>query len=300
MRIWLTGAGGNLGSVLCARLEALGSEFVATDRSLDIGDLTAVSRFVEKEQPTLIVNAAAYTLVDEAETHEDEAFRANALGPENLGRLAAQRRASVLHFSTDYVFDGRSNEPYREEAPTAPLGAYARTKREGERRLLAVTGGHSMVVRASWLFADAGASFVQRILDLAAVRDELRVVEDQRGRPTYAPDLADAALRLVGLVEPERHPASARPYGVYHFANRGETTRHAFAEAIVERARALGLPVRTSWIVPVKTAEFPPLPAMRPAYSVLATEKIEAALGIAPRPWQAALDDFFSARAASR
>jgi dTDP-4-dehydrorhamnose reductase len=274
----------------------LGCATVATDRRLDIGDLGAVSRIVESEQPMLIVNAAGYTRVDAAETHEEEAFRANALGPENLGRLAAQSGASVLHFSTDYVFDGRTNEPYREESRPTPLGAYARTKAEGERRLLEVTGGRSVyLIRTSWMFADQGPSFVQRILELIAARDEVRVVKDQRGRVTHASDLADAALRLAGLVEPERHRASACPHGVYHFANRGEVTRHAFAEAILERATASGLPVRARRIVPVTTAEYP-LSAARPAYCVLATEKIEAALGITPRPWQAALDDFFAAR----
>ena len=141
MKVWLTGAGGNLGSVLHARLAELGCATVATDRSLDIGDFRAVSRLVENEQPTLIVNAAGYTDVDAAETHEEEASRANALGPENLGRLAMERGASVLHFSTDYVFDGRTNEPYREDTRPNPLGAYARTKADGERRLLEVTGG---------------------------------------------------------------------------------------------------------------------------------------------------------------
>jgi dTDP-4-dehydrorhamnose reductase len=299
MKAWLAGAEGTLGSILRARLEGLGCDFVATGRALDIADLGEVSRFVDDEQPTLIVNAAAYTRVDEAETHAEAAFRANALGPENLGRLAVRSGARVLHFSTDYVFDGRASEPYREDADTAPLGVYARTKREGEKRLLEVTGGRGVIlVRGSWMFAGGGPSFVQRILDLVALRDEVRVVIDQRGRPTYAADFADAALRLAGLVEPDRHPESARPDGVYHFANRGEVTRHAFAEAILERARALGLPVRASRIAPVPTSDYP-LAAARPRYCVLATEKIEAALGIAPRPWQAALDDFFSARAAA-
>ena len=285
-----------LGSVLRARLEELGCDFVATDRALDIGDLAAVSRFVDEEQPNLIVNAAGTARVDAAESHENEAFRANALGPEHLGTVAKESGASVLHFSTDYVFDGRANRPYRESATCAPINAYGRTKLEGERRLLEATGGGSVWLRrTSWLFANDGSSFVQKLLDLIFERDEVRVVNDQRGRPTYAPDLADAALRLAGLVEPERHPTAARPYGVYHFANRGEVTRHAFAEAIFDRAKALGLPVRASRIVPVTTAEYL-LPAARPAYSVLDTTKLEGALGIDTRPWQAALDDFFGAK----
>jgi dTDP-4-dehydrorhamnose reductase len=298
MKVWLTGAHGLLGSVLRARLEELGIAAVGTDRELDIANLEAVTAFVAREQPTMIINAAAYTRVDDAETHEDAAFRANALGPENLGTVGFRNDMSVLHISTDYVFDGRASEPYREDAACAPAGAYARTKHEGERRLVAATGGRSYwTVRTSWLFGENGPSFVRRMLELLAERDELRVVADQRGRLTYAPDLADAALRLAGLLEPERHPAASRPHGFYHFANSGETTWHAVAEAIRERALKLGLPVRAALIKPITTAEYP-LPAARPAYSVLDTGKIEKALDFTPRHWHATLDDYLAKRKA--
>jgi dTDP-4-dehydrorhamnose reductase len=298
-KVWLTGAHGLLGSVLGARLKELGTSFVGTDRELDIADLGAVARFVETERPRLIVNAAAYTRVDDAETHEDQAFRTNALGPENLGTVAARRGAAVLHISTDYVFDGRASEPYREDAACAPGNAYARSKYEGERRLLEVTGGRSVwMIRTSWLFGEHGPSFVRRIVELLAERDELRIVADQRGRPTYTKDLAEAVLRLTGLVEPERHPAKARPHGVYHFANSGETTWHGLAEAIHERAKKLDFPLRTSRILPITTAEYP-LPAARPAYSVLDTGKIEAALRLVPRHWHATLDEFLGKLRAS-
>jgi dTDP-4-dehydrorhamnose reductase len=293
MKVWLVGAKGLLGSVLRARLEGLGAPFVATDLELDIADLQAVTGFVERERPTLILNAAAYTRVDDAEKHEEDAFRANATGPENLGTAGSRNGSSIVHISTDYVFDGRASVPYREDAPCAPVSAYARSKHEGERRLFEVTGGRSMwTIRTSWLFGDTGPSFVRRMTELVAERDELRVVADQRGRPTYAPDLADAALRLAGLVEPARPPAA---HGVYHFANSGEATWHALAEAVRERALALGLPVRAARIVPITTADYP-LPAARPAYSVLDTSKIEAALGIMPRHWHAALDEYFQKR----
>ena len=296
MKVWLTGAEGLLGSVLRARLESRGVPFVGTDRELDIADLEAVTAFASSERPTLIVNAAAYTRVDDAETHEEEAFRANALGAETLGTVAKNNGASILHVSTDYVFDGHGREPYREDARCAPISVYARSKHEGERRLFEVTGGRSVwVVRTSWLFGDAGPSFVRRILELIAERDELRVVADQRGRLTYAPDLADALLLLAGVTGSEKHPATARPHGIYHFANTGETTWHAVAEAARERALRLGLPVRTARILPITTAEYP-LPAVRPAYSVLDTTKIEMALEFSPRHWRAALDEYFSKR----
>lgn len=296
MKVWLAGAEGLLGSVLRARLDGPGIELVATDREVDVAERAAVAEFVARERPALIVNAVAYTRVDDAETHEDEAFRANALGPENLGALAAATGASVVHFSTDYVFDGRASKPYPEDAPCAPAGAYARTKYEGERRLLAALPDRVWLVRTSWLFGDRGPSFVKRMVELVAERDELRVVADQRGRLTYAPDLADAALRLAGLVEPARDSVAKRPYGVYHFANSGETTWHAVAEAVRERAVRAGLSVRTTSIHPITTAEYP-LPAPRPAYSVLDTAKIEAALGRKPRAWQEALDEYFAKRA---
>jgi dTDP-4-dehydrorhamnose reductase len=294
MKVWLTGAAGRLGSVLRERLEHLGVPWVATGRELDIGERAHVFGFAERERPTLIVNAAAYTRVDAAETHEAEAFRANALGPEHLGAAAARLGSSVVHFSSDMVFDGRANEPYREDAPLGPVGAYARSKAEGEARLLAATGGHATwIVRTSWLFFDRGPSFVARIRELLAEQAELRVVVDQRGRLTYAPDLADATLWLSGLAPPERHPASPRPPGTYHFANRGEATRHAVAVGIRERSLRRRLPVRASRITAVASADYP-LPAPRPAYSVLDTRKVERVLGIEPRHWDAALDDYFS------
>ncbi len=296
MKVWLVGAKGLLGSAFHGRLEELGVGFVATDRELDIADSGAVREFALRERPALILNAAAYTRVDDAETHQEEAFRVNALGPENLATASSECGASIVHISTDYVFDGRGTEPYREDSPCAPVSAYARTKYEGERRLLEVTGGRSLwMIRTSWLFGDNGPSFVRRISELVAERDELRVIADQRGRPTYAPDLADAALRLAGVVEPERHAAPRRAHGVYHFANSGETTWHELAEAVRERASKHGLPVRAARVVPITTAEYP-LPAVRPAYSVLDTSKIEAALGVAPRHWRMALDEWFRKR----
>jgi len=294
MKVWLTGAGGRLGAVLRERLEALGAPLVATGRELDVGERSAVFAFAMRERPTLILNAAAYSAVDGAETHVSEAFRANALGPEHLGAAAAGSGASIVHFSTDYVFDGRSHEPYQEDASPSPLGAYGRSKAEGEARLLTATGGRATwIVRTSWVFFDRRPCFITQLRELLAERDEISVVVDQRGCPTYAPDLADATLRLAGLVEPERHPESARPPGIYHFANRGEATRHEIALAVRERALRHGLSVRAARVVPVASDAYPAA-APRPSYSALDTRKIERALGIAPRNWGDALDDYFA------
>ncbi len=278
-----------LAGALRARLEALGTPYVATDRELDIADLDAVRAFAEHERPTAIVNAAAYTRVDDAEKDYDAALRANALGPEVLGVIARELSARILHFSTDYVFDGRGTAPYREDAACSPLGVYGRTKLDGERRLLASDdGGRTCVLRTSWLFGENGANFVQTMLSLLATRDELRVVADQHGRPTYTVDLAHAALDLFAL-DAEKPRAS----GIFHFANRGETTWYDFACRIMTEAIAAGLPVKAQRVQPISSAEYP-RPAARPGYSVLSSERIEAVLGYAPPPWQDALSRYIS------
>lgn len=292
-KIWLVGAGGTLGSALAERLSRLGVPHVKTGRDVDITERARVVELAERERPTLIVNAAAYTRVDDAETHEAEATRVNALGPEHLGQVAAAVGASVVHVSTDYVFDGRATAPYREDAPCAPASAYGRSKLEGERRLLALRSARTpvYVVRTSWLFGEHGTNFVRTILKLLAERDELRVVADQEGRPTYAGDLADALLELPGA-----SGRAAAPDGVYHFANAGAVSWHGFASAIRELSLELALPVRAARVVPVSTAEFP-RPAPRPAYSVLDTSRIESALGRAPRPFLSALRTYLGAAA---
>jgi|SRR5688572_22221367 dTDP-4-dehydrorhamnose reductase len=289
--VWLTGAGGMLGSALRSKLEGAGLRCLPTDVDLDIADERAVLAFAKAEKPTAIVNAAAYTRVDDAETNEAAAARVNAEGAGVLGRAALEIGAKLVHFSTDYVFGGEgAAEPYREDAPTAPQGAYARTKLEGDRRVLqtAARGGRPYVIRTSWLFGENGANFVKTMLALMQTREELRVVSDQHGRPTYTRDLADATLALIGL---SGRPAAVP--GVYHFANSGATTWHAFTLGIRDACVARGLALRVQRILPVTTAEFP-RPAPRPAYSVLDTARIEAALGRAPRPWSAALDDYLS------
>jgi dTDP-4-dehydrorhamnose reductase len=291
MKVWLVGGKGMLGTALRERLERSGVAHVITDLELDITDLERVSGFARSERPSHVINVAAYTRVDDAEAQEPEAFRVNALGPEHLARAAVDVGARFLHFSTDYVFTGTAHEPYPEDAPTGPSGAYGRTKLAGEERVLAVPGAESLatIVRTSWLFGENGPSFPKTIAKACLERDELRVVADQRGRPTYTGDLADAVLELEGLAG-GRAPSAP---GVYHFANTGETTWHAFAEAIRETLLRLGRPVKAARVVPVTTAEFP-RPAPRPPYSVLDTRRIEATLGRTPRHFREPLDEFLA------
>jgi dTDP-4-dehydrorhamnose reductase len=283
VKIWLTGSGGLLGGAFRDLFERSGAVYVGSGHELDIAQRELVDEFVQHEEPELIVNAAGYTRVDDAEHEEGIALEANALGPENLARAAATVGARLLHFSTDYVFDGKAQAPYRENAACAPLGAYGRTKLEGERRLLAelARGTAVCIVRTSWLFGEHGRNFVNSVVRQLAERDELRVVSDQHGRPTYAPDLAAAALAL----------AKRRATGLFHFANGGETTWHGLACEIQHQAEELGFSLRARRIAPASSAEFA-RPAPRPAYSVLSTDRIGSLLGAPPRPWREALHDY--------
>jgi dTDP-4-dehydrorhamnose reductase len=285
--LWLVGARGMLGTALRERID--GRAVLATDIELDIGDEAAVLAFARREQPGVILNAAAYTRVDDAEQKRDEAWRANADGPANLARAAREIGARLLHVSTDYVFDGRGAAPYAEDAPCAPATVYGASKRAGEEAVLAelAAGLSGYLVRTSWLFGDTGPSFVRTMVGLMRERPELKVVDDQHGRPTYAADLAGACLALVGL-GPGLPARAAAPPGLYHFANTGAVSWHGFALGILAACRELGMDLRTERVLPVTTREFP-RPAPRPAYSVLDTTRIERALGVIPRPWPEAL-----------
>lgn len=284
MRILLTGANGQLGFELAHALAPHG-EVVATDRGeLDLADAAAIAACVRRLAPALIVNAAAYTAVDRAEAEPDLARAVNATAPGVLAEEARRIGATLIHFSTDYVFDGSARVPYDEDAPTGPLNVYGATKLEGERAV-AASGATALVFRTSWVYGLRGQNFLLTIRRLAAEREELRIVADQTGTPNWCRTLATATARVVA-----GGPAFvAERAGLYHVSSRGATTWFGFARAIVGD-------VPRPRIVPIATEAYP-TPARRPAYGVLATGKFERTFGFALPDWRDALAMCLSAPA---
>jgi len=269
------GAGGMLGHALREVLEAEGVEALYLTRDdLDIRNVEQVPEVLDEHEPEWVVNAAAYTDVDGAEADEGTAMAVNGEAVGDLATSAMLAGAKLIHVSTDYVFDGTGTRPYTEDDPRAPLGAYGRTKARGEDQLLRATPDH-VIVRTAWLYGPGGKNFARTILEKAADLGELKVVDDQRGTPTYTPDLARAILGMI----------RAGAEGIYHVTNAGETTWCGFARRLVETA---GIDAKVN---PCTTAEFP-RPAPRPAYSVLDTSRVSALLGAPLRPWEEAADEY--------
>jgi dTDP-4-dehydrorhamnose reductase len=279
---WLiTGAGGQLGTDLCA---TLASDDVHPLRrgDLDISDAAAVAEVIASVQPDVIVNAAAYTLVDAAESDEDAAYRVNAAGPAVLAAALSGTPARLIHVSTDYVFAGDASRPYEVDDPTGPKSAYGRTKLAGEIAVRELLPEASYVVRAAWVYGATGGNFVKTMARLERSRETVDVVDDQRGSPTWSADLARALVELG---------RSAAPPGVYHGTNTGETTWFGLARAIFEELGA-----DPGRVQPTTTDAFP-RPAPRPAYSVLSDAAWKAA-GLTPLPpWRDALHAAFAAGA---
>jgi dTDP-4-dehydrorhamnose reductase len=276
---WLiTGAGGQLGTDLCA---VLAGEDVHPLRhyDLDIADAAAVARMIGRVQPDVVVNAAAYTAVDAAESDEDAAYRVNASGPAVLAAALAGTTARLIHVSTDYVFAGDADGPYDVEDPTGPKSAYGRTKLAGETAVAELLPDASYVVRTAWVYGATGGNFVKTMARLERSRETVDVVDDQRGSPTWSADLARALVELG---------RSAAVPGIYHCTNTGDTTWFGLTRAIFEELGADPSRVR-----PTTTAAFP-RPAPRPAYSVLSDSAWRAA-GLTPLPpWRDALRRAFA------
>lgn len=288
----VTGALGQVGQEL--RRHAAGRDAVFVDRAaLDITDAAAVARCLAEWKPRVVLNAAAYTAVDKAEAERDLALKVNGEAPGHLARACAEIGAALLHFSTDYVFDGSGTRAWREDDPPAPLSAYGVSKLAGEQAVQAALPRH-VILRTAWVVSPFGSNFVNTMLRLAAERDELRVVADQFGGPTMAGDIAIACWRLADRIAVSQDPAH---FGIFHFAGQPHVSWHAFASAIIaESARHGG---RQPKVTAITTAEYP-LPAPRPANSRLDGTKLARMHGIAAPDWRhslvALVDDLYAAR----
>ncbi|HMN80011.1 MAG TPA: dTDP-4-dehydrorhamnose reductase [Burkholderiaceae bacterium] len=286
MKLLVTGAAGQVGWELARALQPL-SEVVAVDRSqLDLADGDALRAFVRGGAFDVIVNAAAYTAVDQAEKDEALAAAVNARAPAILAEEGRRAGALLVHYSTDYVFDGEASRPYREDDATAPLNAYGRTKLEGER-LIAAAGGDWLVLRTEWVYGSRGRNFLRTMLRLAAERDRLTVVDDQFGAPTSARLLADASAQIITRALAERR-AGRFASEVLHLTAGGSTSWHGFATAIIAGAGARGLPVRCTEVTGIPATQYP-TPARRPVNSRLDLTRVRERFGIEPPPWQAGL-----------
>ncbi|MFF7330114.1 dTDP-4-dehydrorhamnose reductase [Streptomyces sp. NPDC090306] len=280
MRWLVTGANGMLGRDVVDELTSRGEQLTALDRAgLDIASAASVAEAVAGHRPDVVVNCAAYTAVDDAETDEERALLVNGEGPRLLARACAAHGARLLHVSTDYVFSGDAGTPYPEDAPTAPRTAYGRTKLAGEHAVLAELPGAAAVVRTAWLYGVHGRSFVRTMSELEARRDTLDVVDDQRGQPTWSADLAARLVELGPLVGPDG------AHGVYHATASGEATWYDLAREVFRLIGADPERVRPT------TSEAFTRPAPRPAYSVLAHGRWQE-LGLPPlRDWRSALHE---------
>jgi dTDP-4-dehydrorhamnose reductase len=285
-RLLVLGGAGQLGHELCRALAPLGEVVAPPREAFDLGHPDTLAALVDAARPALIVNAAAYTAVDRAESETELAMTVNARAVAALAESAARYRIPLVHYSTDYVFDGRASAPYSEQAPTAPLNAYGHSKLAGEQALLASDAPY-LLLRTSWVYAARGQNFLRTVLRLAREHPSLRIVDDQHGAPTWACTLADVTALVVYRLGFDA--AAWLPHrGVYHVTNAGETTWCGFARAIL--ARAADWPdIRAREVVAIATEDYP-TPAARPRYSVLDSGKLRDTFNLAPEPWESALE----------
>ncbi|MGI3130184.1 dTDP-4-dehydrorhamnose reductase [Halopseudomonas pachastrellae] len=280
MRVLVTGAAGQVGHELMRQAPA-GFNVSGFDSSqLDITSIELVRQAVDRVRPNLIINAAAYTAVDKAETDQEHAWAVNQTGVANLAAAAVALDVPVLHISTDYVFDGTASTPYLETDSPGPTGVYGNSKLAGEQSLERLCDKH-VVLRTSWVFAAHGNNFVRTMLRLAAQHDSLSIVADQRGGPTSAASIAAALWQLAQ----QYRDKGDLPWGVYHYSGTPACSWFEFAEEIFTQACTLGMLEKTPAVNPITTAEYP-TPARRPAWSVMDCSKLEQYCGIRPAPWK--------------
>jgi dTDP-4-dehydrorhamnose reductase len=283
MKILVTGKNGQVGHELMKTLAPLGKVTGVDVKECDLTQSAAIDALLERVKPDIIVNPAAYTEVDKAELEPTIAHAVNAQAPKVLSRYAARHNIPIIHFSTDYVFDGTKSEPYLEDEHANPKSVYGKTKWLGEEAVRKMAAKH-IIIRTSWVFGSHGVNFLKTMLKLAVERDKLSVVSDQFGAPTSARVLAEAVAQIITELS---EPGSYRKYGTYHVAATGETSWHGYAQVVIEKANKLGLATKLSprEIKPILTKDYP-MPAPRPANSKLDTNKVRTTFSVRLPKWQ--------------
>lgn len=298
-RILLIGKNGQVGSELAQFLPSLGRVTALGRQELDLSNPSAIRRALQDTRPSLIVNAAAYTAVDRAEKEEPLAQAINADAPAVMAEEARKLGAVVVHYSTDYVFDGTKHTPYAEDDPANPVSVYGRTKLAGEEAIRSGGVPH-LIFRTAWVYATSGKNFLLTILRLASEREELRIVNDQFGAPTWSREIARGTVRVLADLIRKTDASFSEIGGTYHMTASGETTWHEFARTILEECSQLprdvqwfaaatsGRPLIAKRVVPITTEDYP-TPARRPAYSVLSNARFAATFGFVLPAWRAEL-----------
>ena len=281
--IWLIGCKGMLGTEVARQLSVNKIDFIGTDIDVDITNPQTLADFVKDKQITYIINCSAYTAVDKAESDADFAKKLNEDGPGNIANLANQIHAKMIHISTDYVFDGTGKTPYTEEMPIAPIGVYGKTKAAGEAAVRQNLNEY-YIIRTAWLYGWAGKNFVYTMIKAMNTHDSVKVVNDQKGSPTFAGDLADVIIKII--------KKETVPYGTYHCTDLGEITWWDFTNEIKKQGLELGLITNKDCLVNPCTTDEYPTPAKRPSYSVLSKDKIQNTLGIKLPFWKDSLSTF--------
>lgn len=283
MKILVTGKNGQVGHELMHSLAHLGKVVGVDVKECDLAQSAAIDALLERVKPDIIINPAAYTEVDKAESQPTIAHAVNAQAPKLLARYAARHNIPIIHFSTDYVFDGKKEGPYVEDDEANPKSVYGKTKLLGEESVRKLAAKH-IIIRTSWVFGSHGVNFLKTMLKLASERDKLSVVSDQFGAPTSARLLAEAVAQIVTELG---EPGSYRKYGTYNVAARGETSWHGYAQVVVEKAIKHGMAIKINPkdIKPISSKEYP-MPAPRPANSRLDTTKVSTVFSVSLHKWQ--------------
>lgn len=287
MKIIVFGAAGQVGTDCVTALSSAGYSVIAlTRQDVDFSRPDLLAKKINDIQPELVVNACAYTAVDKAEEEKELADLVNHLSVKEMAQACSKLAIPLIHISTDYVFDGSASMPYSEEDPVSALGVYGETKLAGENAIRSIMENY-IILRTSWVFGEHGNNFVKTMLRVGAVRDELKVVDDQVGRPTYVGDIVSTILFFVNRYKAEK----ILPWGIYHCSSEGEISWHGFAKTIFTLAKEQGLIEREPKVLAIPSIEYP-TPAPRPAYSVLATNKLNNLMGVPLPHWREGLLHF--------